>query len=210
MPIADLAGNSAISMATGRDAGFTTSLITGTIAAALAQDSIVFAMLLGSAAPADYRAIIKKIRLQYTTGTAFTTPVTLARRIGIFRGTASDPTSGFSDMTVLKQSGNEASRFTLPFKGFIRIASTGALSVTGAALGANPIAQLSLAHVGASGGYAEALYEFTQAFTVRDGIRDGVVLKPGELLAIKNPVAMDAAGTWQLMVTPEWVEGGII
>ena len=71
-----------------------------------------------------------------------------------------------------------------------RIASTGALTVTGVTYETDPLATISLAHVGAAGAFTEWVWDANQ--------HTPIVLQPGQLLALRNPVAMDAAGTLYL------------
>ena len=55
-------------------------------------------------------------------------------------------------------------------------------------------------HVGAAGAYLEQEWHFD----VRRS--SPIKLEPGQLIAIRNPVAMDAAGTWTLSVQVHWRE----
>jgi hypothetical protein len=161
------------------------------MAAALAADSIVFAM---RADPAGLKRLnVGRVRLMFTTIVAFTTPITAARRLGLYRATAAAATGGAALTPVAKDTGHA------PGSGVsdARIATTAALGVAGLVREANPIGLLSLTHVGAAGGYIERLYEL-------DGPVAPAVLTPGDLLVVSNPVAMDAAGTWQLAVDVDY------
>jgi hypothetical protein len=81
--------------------------------------------------------------------------------------------------------------------GDMRIATTGALTVTGITFEAQELAFISVIHAGNAGGFAE------ESFDMDD---NPIVINPGQLLAIRNPVVMDAAGTWQASVAVEWYE----
>jgi hypothetical protein len=85
--------------------------------------------------------------------------------------------------------------------GDVRIATTGALTVTGITYETEPLEVMTLMHAGAAGAFYERVFEW--------GANAGseVVLNAGQLLAVRNPVVMDAAGIWQLAVNVEWYEG---
>lgn len=183
-----------------RGVGFSVSNITGTIAAALAANSSVFAMRLdpGSAV----RAYIDRIRLQYTTIVAYTTAVTAGRRLAVFRGSGAAASGGTAIATAVRKwtAFGATSEFDSVNGGDLRIATTGALTVTGITFETDPIALMTLTHVGAAGAFLETIFEFSPFESSE------IVLEPGQLLAVRNPVAMDAAGTWQLGVGVQWRE----
>lgn len=81
--------------------------------------------------------------------------------------------------------------------GDMRISTTGALTVTGITFEAQELGFLSVVHAGTAGAFAEETL---------DVVDNPIVLQPGQVLAIRNPVVMDAAGTWQLAVAIEWYE----
>lgn len=172
---------------------------TGTIAAALAANSCVFAM---RASPTgSTRAFIDAIELRWTTIVAFTTPVTAGRRLSLFRGSLAATSGGTPIATVApKSTAFAASVFDAISGGDARIATTGALTVTGITWETTPLATITLAHVGAAGAYYEADYHFS------DGDGGPIQLEPGQILGVRNPAAMDAAGTWQLGVEVHWRE----
>lgn len=183
-----------------RGQGFAVSSVTGTIAAALAANSSVFAMRLdpGSA----NRLWLDRVRLQWTTLVAFTVPITAGRRIGIYRGSGAAASGGTAiAAAVRKHTAFGASSEADPANGGdLRIATTGALTVAGITFETDPIATMTLSHLGAAGAYLESVFEFAPSESCE------VVLEPGQLLAIRNPAAMDAAGTWQLSVNLQWRE----
>lgn len=173
--------------------------ITGTMAAALAANSAIYAMRSNPGTSRKMR--IHRIRLQWTTIVAFTTPITAGRRLAIFRGVGAAPSGGTTiGVTSEKDSLSPASQCDTLQGGIQLIAATGALTVAGITFEASPIRQMSLTHVGAAGAFTEALFDF-------DGDSGGpLILNPGELMAIRNPAAMDAAGTWQANVNVDWTE----
>lgn len=187
------------SVVVARGNGYTTVGVSGVVAAALAANSSVFAMRFSATAGAQ-RAYIDRIRLQYTTIVAYTTPVTAARRLALFRGAGAAASGGTAMNPVSKDTSLATSKFLAANGGDIRVATTAALTVTGITFETDPIAQTTLTHVGAAGGFIEQLWEFTAQESSE------IILQPGELLAVRNPAAMDAAGTWQLNVHVHWRE----
>lgn len=182
-----------------RGDGYAVTGTTGTIGAALAANSSVFAMRLDPGA--SKLAFIERIRLQWTTLVAFTVPLTAGRRLEIYRGSGAGTSGGTSIAAVApKDTTSPLSQFNTAEGGAVSISTTAALTVTGITFEANPFASMSLAHVGAAGAFFEQVFEFAA------GESAPIVLQPGQLLAIRNPVVMDAAGTWQLGVRVDWHE----
>jgi hypothetical protein len=173
------------------DRAYSVSGVTGTVAAALAQDAIVFAMLVDPAG--GLWSYLEAIRLAFTTIVAFGTPITAGRRLGLYRATGGVAATGGAAMVVKsKHQGGPASVVTSA-----RIATTGGLTVGGITRDADPLAVADLVHVGAAGARAEFLYDFLSPRTPHK-------IVAGDLLVISTPVAMDAGGTWQLGVTVDW------
>lgn len=172
---------------------------TGTMAAALAANSTIFAMRFDPAATKN--AWIDSVRLRWTTIVAFTTPVTATRALSIVRGNGAATSGGASIPVADKKDSNySASEFDLALGGDIRIATTGALTVTGITFETTYFADIPLIHVGTAGAYYETVYEYS----VRNR---PIELHAGELIAIRNgATAMDAAGTWVLSVEVNWRE----
>jgi hypothetical protein len=102
---------------------------------------------------------------------------------------------------VSKDSNYAASQFDLASGGDIRIATTGALTVTGITYETEPLEVMTLTHVGAAGAFVEHTFEWN----ILGGAP--LILNAGQVLAVRNPAAMDAAGTWTLGVDGEWYEG---
>ena len=175
-----------------RGVGFVIVGLTGTMAAALGANSIVFAM---RADPTNKGAItVENLRLAFTTIAAFTTPITAARALAVFRASGAAATGGTA-LTPTKKRSNEATR-EANSTGIsdARIATTAALGAAGIVVEANQLGSLNLVHVGAAGGNQERIYEFHPSWNIPPQ------LLPGELLVVTNPAAMDAGGTWQLAV----------
>jgi hypothetical protein len=183
-----------------RGVGFCVSTTTGTIGAALAANSPVFGMRLDPSA--TVRAFIERVRLQFTTIVAFTTPVTAGRRLALFRGSGAATAGGTGIATAQRKhtAFGSTSEFDTANGGDLRIATTAALTVVGITFETEPLRMMTLTHVGAAGGHYECIWEFHASEN------NPVVLEPGQLLAIRNPAAMDAAGTWTLAVNVDWHE----
>lgn len=178
---------------------YATSGVTGTMAAALGSLSPVFLMR-ASATAGNRVAQIDRIRIQYTTLVVYTTPLTVGRRLAIFRGSSSSPvTSGGTaiDPNPPKNLAMGASIFDSAGGGDTRIASTGTLAATNVVFEATPLKVMSLAHAGAAGAYYEQVMDFQD---------HPLTIRAGEVLAIRAGQAFDAAGTWQLAVMVEWRE----
>ena len=183
-----------------RGRGYSVAEVTGTVAAALAANSCVFAMRLDPGA--TDRAFIDRVRLQWTTLVAFTTAVSAGRRLALYRGSGAATAGGTSIPEASKKwaAGAAASEFDLAQGGDIRIATTGSLTQTGITWEARPIAVATLSHAGAAGAFYETILEFAPSESYE------VVLEPGQLLGVRTPVVMDAVGTWQLGVNVQWRE----
>lgn len=183
----------------GRGFGYGLSATSGTIAAALGANSSVFVARLDPSSPRN--AFIDRIRLKFTTVVAFTTPVTAGRRLELYRGSGAAASGGTSIASPPAKKGNaDSSEMAVANGGDIRIATTGALTVTGITFETTPLKGVILSHVGSAGGFYDCLWEFNATES------QPIQLEPGQLIAIRNPAAMDAAGTWQLQVDIDWYE----
>lgn len=180
---------------------FGLSALTGTIAAALAVNSTVFAIRL-SPITGSYRFYLTRMTLTYTTLTAFTTPITAGRRLAVFRGSGAQAGGGGTQLLAVTKKNNldPNSRIQPSLGGDIKIANVGAITVTGITFDAVPIATMMLVDVGTAGASKTQIIEFDRA------AGSNMLLAPGETLAVRNPQAMDAGGTWQLVVTLDWYE----
>lgn len=182
-----------------RSQGYSVSAITGTMAAALAVNSSCFVMRLNPGSTVN--AYITRLALSWVTIVAFTTPVTAGRRLSVFRGSGAAASSGTAIATAFKkQSDNSNSQFHSAAGGDMRVSATAALTVTGITFEAEEKFMLHLVGSGAAGNTKNQEYvgDASQAHPI--------VVRPGELIAVRNPVAMDAAGTWQLAVDIDWYE----
>lgn len=184
-----------------RGEGYAVSGTTGTLAAALGAGSSVFIMRHDPAA-GNRLSFIERVRLQWTTLVAFTTPITAGRRLELYRGSTTAVATGGAAIAIPppKNTAYAASEFAAAQGGDIRISTTAALGVTGHTFEASPLRGMSLAHVGAAGAFFEEVFEFAA------GESEPICLQPGQCLAVRTPVAMDAGGTWQLGVSVDWHE----
>ncbi len=174
--------------------------VTGTIAAALASGGAIFTMRLDPSSPV--LAFVERVRIQYTTIVAYTTPVTAGRRLGLYLGTSTtNPTGGTAIATALKKDRTSAdSEFETAQGGDARISTTGAITTTGTTFDTNAAALMTLAHVGTAGAYTEAIFEFNASES------GPLILQPGNVLAVRAGALFDAAGTWQASVKVDWYE----
>lgn len=177
--------------------------MTGTLAAGVTSGGSVYVARF-SPASGSVKAHIERIRLVYTTITAFGTPVTAGRRLGIFRGSGAAASGGTAVSTgpwrkdALGAGGD--SFFDDAQGGDVRYSTTAALTVTSITYETDPLATMSLSHVGAAGAAYERTYEFPNGFC------GPIILNAGELIAVRTIPTMDATGTWQLAVDMEWHE----
>lgn len=191
--------------ALGYDKQYQITAITGTIAAALGANSVLFAMRNSATSNAAQMLHIQRIRLNFTTITAFTTPVTAARRLEVIKALASSsgPYSGGTAIAsaVKKVTASLASQADSANGGDIRIASTGALTApTTANFDAYPLGVMPLTHLGSAGANGEKVIDLI-------GVNDQPwEVAAGEMLVVRNPVAMDAGGTWQLEVEVDFYQ----
>ena len=178
---------------------YSQSAKTGTIAAAAAAGAAVFAMRLNPGS--TKKVYVDAIRLRWTTVVAFTTPLTQTRSIVLTRGAGAATSGGTSLATAVKKdTGYAVSQTDVATGGDVRIATTGALTVTGITWEAQNFEELTLAHVGAAGAFYEYAYEFNSRI-------HPIELNPGEVLGVRvGASAMDAAGTWSLGVKVDWRE----
>lgn len=167
---------------------------TGAVGAALGQNSAVFVMRSDPAG--NTVALIRHIELDWSVSTAFTAPVTAGRRVSFYRGAGAAASGGTALATMGKENPDSlASQFDAAEGGDARVASTGALTVTGITFEATEIDTMFVAGFGAATSFKHEEYDFDQ-----------IVLKSGQCLAIRNPVAMDAAGVWNLGIAVDWEE----
>jgi hypothetical protein len=187
-------------------AAFGVASSTGIIAAALTANSTIFFLRLSAAAPVI--VVIEKLRIEFVTIVPFTVPITAGRRLSIIRaGGLITATSGGNALAGAGQivpknykDGSNGSWCTNNNAGDIRLASTGALTITGILTETTSFGDMNLTGFGTAGAYREFEY------LISDKYVSPMILLPGQLLAIRNPVAMDAAGTWQAAISVDWRE----
>lgn len=172
---------------------------TGTIAAAAAAGAAVFAMRLNPGYVG--KLYLDSMKIRWTTIAAFTTPVTQTRSLVLTRGAGAATSGGTSLATAVKKDTTYGlSQTDVATGGDVRIATTGALTVTGITWETSNFEEVTLAHVGAAGGYYEHVFEFTNR-------AHAIELNPGEVIGVRvGASAMDAAGTWSLGVKLDWRE----
>lgn len=185
---------------TPRGYGFGVAATTGTIGAALAANSTLFAMQLDPSS--TRRAFIERVRVEWVTLVAFTTPITAGRRLGLHGAQLSGtPTGGTAIAAAMPKHGiSDTSEFSAANGGDIRIASTGTLTVAGT-VNANAYREMLVVHTGAAGAYRDVVWEFAGGAESQP-----IQLDPGQALLLRNPQVMDAAGTFQLAVSVDWHE----
>lgn len=185
-----------------RGIGYSLTVITGTMAAALAANSTVFAMRLNPSS--TKRAFITRLFASWVTIAAFTVSITAGRRLSMFRGVGAAASGGTAIATTFKKESTSApSQFGSTLGGDIRVATTGTLTTTGITFEAEEKFTLHLTGSGTAGAGAPVR---TDTFVGDIGNSWSIIIRPGELLSIRNPVAMDAGGTWQLALDFDWFE----
>jgi len=184
-----------------RGVGAFVSSITGTIAAALGANSSVFAMRIDPGSAVG--AYITRVWLEWATIVAFTTAVTAGRRLAMYRGSGAAASGGTAIAAAAMSDSTLTSEFDTANGGDMRIATTAALTVTGITFEAREFRTMHLTGFGAAG--ANRFVDWAPP-----SYSPLMLLRPGQLMAIRNPAAMDAAGTWQLAVNVEWFEAPIL
>lgn len=176
---------------------------TQTMSAALAANSVVFAMNVGPFVTAEAPAIeyVESIKLTWTTIVAFTTPITAGRALRLSLGTNVAPTGGTLLTPFKKSSSNteQESMFQTETGGTVRIATTVALGGT-AATGSSG-GDLVLTGFGNAGATLTQTFDFTQTAPLCFSQPPAdPIIEALQSIVIFAPQAMDAAGTWELAV----------
>lgn len=181
-----------------RGFGYVVAGTTGVLPAALAANSTIFGMRIDSGT--SRRLFLRALEVQWTTLAAFTTPVSAGRRLQLVRGTNIGAFTGGSQLTPLgKHSIADTSEVSSFNGGDSRIATNAALGNSGV-FEVTPLSEFSLAHLGAAGAFAIFTLDFTSPGS------QPLQLDPGQVIAIRTPIAMDAGGTWQATIRCEWDE----
>jgi hypothetical protein len=188
-----------------RGYGFAVAGVSGLLPAGVAAGALLFALYCPQQAAAQASARIgiylDRLRLAFTTVGAFTAPISAARGLALYRATAGAghalPTGGTPLTVARKDTGAQAAMAMAT----AIIANAAALTPGTVLISGGPIAMLDLAGTGAAGQRQEMIYEFAAP------ANSPLVIGADELLVVSNPIAMDAAGTWQLAVDEcHWIE----
>jgi hypothetical protein len=180
-------------------ATFSVGAQTGAIGAALGADSTVFSMRLNPSS--TQKAYILAVTLDWAVSTAFTTPVVAGRVLQGQRATTATPSGGTAIAAATKRNSSQrTSQFDSANSGDIRVATTGALTMTSVVFEDIPEIQFDVA------GYGAATALKHQEWDFQGPMRTPITVKAGELFVIRNQAAMDAAGVWSLGVEVTWAE----
>jgi len=174
---------------------------TGTMAASLGANSVVFAM--GAlAADASRPNIlppgplkIEAFRMTFSVVLASATPAVVGRCLQLFKATdnAQPMPTGGSSLTARPKRTMDAGANSGMIGDAAVISSTAALTVTGFTRDTVPLVTFDLCAEGGSG--ARATFDYFE-----DLDSGPLWLDPGEILVVSNPAAFDAVMTWQLSV----------
>lgn len=179
---------------------------TGTMAASLGANSLVFAMgAIANASPTNTNAPrrggieIEGIQLVFTAIVASATPVAAGRSLRLFRGSDNAqamPTGGSAITPLPKRTQDQTADTGLQGGGAL-ISTTAGLTAGTFTRGSVPLGTMDLVGAGAIGN--RIVHEF---YEIRNG--SPLWLDPGEILVISNPAAFDALLTWQLTVNVDY------
>jgi hypothetical protein len=178
---------------------------TGTMAASLGANSVVFAM--GAVAtdatrpnfPPRAPLEIEGMRLTFTALVASATPFAAGRALQLFKASdnaQSMPTGGTA-LTALPKRTKDAGADSGLIADTARISSTAALTVTGFTRGTVPLVTFDLSGEGAAGN--RIVLDFFSRWS-----GSPMWLDPGEILVLSNPAAFDALLTWQLSINVDY------
>lgn len=188
-----------------RGFGYGLSGTSGIIAAALGANSVIFAtkcavqaVAANTDANARLQCVIQRMKIAFTCITAFTTPVTAARRLTMHRASNAGAEIGGGVLIVpVKKDTRAPASIMTP----TQIGNVAGITVGGLTLEADPLATFDLAHCGNAGQRQDFVLEHAPVMS------SPLCLNPGDYLAIQNPVAMDAGGTFQFQILElEWNE----
>lgn len=194
---------------------YTLSATTGTVAALFANAAVMFSVRPYTISTNAKAVLLSRLRLQYTTIVAYTTPVTTPRKLGIFRAAwGSGTTAGGFAMPsanhtavppVKKRAGAATSILAAvaaePEWGGVHILTTAAAGMTigaGMVAESDPIRTINLSHLGAAGANQEFDFPFEEPIFLPRGV--GLIIKN------HHSAAFDAAGTWTMNVIMDWNE----
>ena len=181
---------------------------TGTMAAALGANSVVFAMKASAADTTRPNRLgpgpleIERIQLVYCSIVASAGVLLAGRGLQLFRGT--DDAAGKTALTggtALTPRPKRIKDQTDSGLADVRIASTAGLTAGAFTRDTVALATMDLVSGGSAG--------FRQVFEhgkLANG--ESVWLEPGEILVVSNPAAFDALLTWQLTVNVDYRRSG--
>jgi hypothetical protein len=166
--------------------------MSGEIAPDAPAQSVFWSWTVPSNFPTDFPLVLERLRLQFTTITAFTTPVVADRALafGLLDGT---PSTGSATLrTQLGKAG--LSQFGV-FNGTVRMAQTAPLALSGDPPAiADSIGVALLAGYGASGATFDRTWRW-------DGSETSMIsLLPGAVVCLYTPFGMDPGGTFVVAV----------
>lgn len=173
--------------------------VTGTIAAGLGAGGTVF---IARAAPAPNSRLvyIRRLVVDYTCTTSFTTPLT-QREFSVIRGSgAGTAATAIATMASFDTADDGLSVLASANGGDVRTSTTGTVNVGGVSFEGRELATLQLTGYGSAGN--ARTFEFTHA----DTDFGPWVLNPGQCIAVRTASAMDAAGTFVMAGYMEWAE----
>ncbi len=179
-----------------RGAGYSFSSTSGVVTAG--QPAAACFVALRSNPSGTLYCFIEKIRLQFTTITAFTTSVSAGRRLSLFRGSGATPTGGTTIVPEQKDSTAAVSQIAAANNGLAVISTTGAVGTSNIVWEANPFREMAVTHLGAAGANNEDIYDFAAT--------SPIILSPGQVLGLRTINAFDAGGTFQISIDIDWHE----
>lgn len=172
---------------------------TQVIPAGFAANAIVFGMRGIDPTEPRLRAYIERVRLQFTCITAFATPITAGRALALAGISSASPFTGGVNVKPCAKGGNDfASVFDAAAGGQAMISTTTALAGNTVNLTSGRFLTLSLSAAGNAGDVVDHTFDFTGERTAPIDMRS-LPLRPN-FLGLFTPQAMDAGGTWELVV----------
>lgn len=196
------AGSARISPVVKGDA-YAISSVSGLFTSGQAINGCQFAM---RSSPAAKRNVyITHLRVQWCVTVAFATAVTAGRRLEVYRGSGAAASAGTALATpALLHPYSPPSWCAASMGGDIRIAAATTLTVTGITFETQPIEGFQTAGWGAAAAYVAFERNYDNPGS------SPIILRPGELIAVRNVQAMDAStgavANWQIGVEVEWHE----
>ena len=184
-------------------ASYAFSVVSNTLAAGQVSNAVFF--MARNSATATRPIQITRFVLTWTTITAFTTPITGGRQLGLIRGTSTaNPTGGLATAAAVPlNSTDPSSFFNSANGGDIRISDTTALTaVTGFTYEADPITVFPLTNLGNAGASRVFVLELDTLGSAP------LILNASQFICLRNinTVAFDGGGTWQITVNVRYNE----